>query len=183
MLNGLDPIILFHLFKATPSQLQSLSNIPLASDIVSAIGLPPIPIYLSERLTGLYIDSEDKNIDIETTTSTLADASAPEVNQRGINSTIRIDLIANKDSIGVTLLSAMSDLVFQRASSQEYSVTYLNGAITIFGGLIRSFSINQNADTDLYNISIEISKGRSSIGTLLGGQPSVSGVSGIALGA
>lgn len=158
MLNGLDPIILFSFSKATPATIQSLSKIPLASDIVEQVGLPAVPVYLSEKLTGLYIDSEDKNIDIETSTTTLISGEAPQVNQKGINSTVRIDLVASKESIGVTLLSAMADLIFQKVTSKEYSITYLHGAITVFGGLLHSFSINQNADNDLYRISIELSR-------------------------
>lgn len=180
MLNGLDPIILFNFYKSTPTQLQSLAKIPLVADIVDTIGLPPIPVYLSEKLTGLYIDNEDKNIDIQTSTETLSSGETPIVQQKGINSTVRINLIASRDSIGVTLLSAMADLIFQKVTSKEYSITYLHGAITVFGGLLHSFSINQNANDDLYNISIELARGGISTAepTKL---PVISGVPGVSL--
>lgn len=180
MLNGLDPIILFNFYKASPTVLQSLSKIPLAADIVDTIGLPPIPVYLSEKLTGLYIDNEDKNIDIETVTETLTSGGAPVVHQKGLNSTVRIDLVASRNSLGVTLLSAMADLIFQKVTSKEYSITYLHGAITVFGGLLHSFSINQNTNNDLYNITIELS--RSGIQTQSPIKvPVVPGISGISL--
>lgn len=156
MLNGLDPIIIFQFSKLTPAQSASLAKIPIVSSIVSSIGLPPIPIYLSETLTGLFIDTEEKNVDIETQTDTLTDGSAPQVQQKGVNSTIKVTLKANKDSIGLTLLSAMVDIIFSKVTSKEYSIIYLHGPITVFNGLLHSFSVSQNADTDIEDITFEI---------------------------
>lgn len=158
MLNGIDPIIIFQFEKLTPSAQEEVSKIPILSKVVSKIGLPPIPIYLSEKLTGLYIDSEDKSIEIETTTESLSSGDDPVVNQKAISSTVRINMKATKDSIGLTLLSAVADLILPKVTSQEYSITYLHGAVTVFGGLLNSFSIQQNTENDLYNVTLEISK-------------------------
>lgn len=158
MLGGIDPILIFDFSKLSATDEESLSKIPIISSIVSKIGLPPIPIYLSEKLTGLYIDSEDKNIDIETTTETLPDGSTPLINQKAINSTIRINLVAHRDSIGLTLLSAVCDLILPKVTSREYSITYLHGAVTVFAGLLHSFSINQNTQNELMNVTLEIVK-------------------------
>ncbi len=160
MLNGIDPIIIFQFSKKVP---ETVSNprvgAPFVSDKEIFIPLPPIPIYLSEELTGLFIDTESKSIDSETTVETKTDGSSPDVTQKGINSVTKIELVASKDSIGLTLLAAMSDLLFDKLTSKEYAVTYLHGAVTIFNGLIHSFSINQSANDDKYMISIEISRG------------------------
>jgi hypothetical protein len=158
MLNGIDPIIIFNLKKLPPSVASTVSKIPVVSSIVEAIDLPLIPIYLSERLTGIYIDTEDKNVDIETNIETLTDGSAPNVNQRGIGNTVKIKMQANRDSIGVSLFSALSDLVFPKVTSKEYSITYLHGAVTVFGGLLHSFALTQNANNDLYDITLELIK-------------------------
>ncbi len=158
MLNGIDPIILFEFAKLTEVQKQKVSKIPIVSSIVNTIGLPPIPIYLSEKLTGLYIDTEDRNIDIDTTVDTLPNGADPLVNQKAINSVVRVTMIASKNSIGLTLLSALCDLIVPKVSSKEYSITYLHGAVTVFRGLLHSFSINQNSNNDLFNITIDISK-------------------------
>lgn len=158
MLNGIDPIIIFEFSKLTPSQEASVAKIPIVSSIVSAIGLPPIPIYLSEKLTGLYIDSEDRNIDIQTTVETLTDGSSPQTNQKAINSTTSINMIANKNSIGLTLLSALCDLVVPKVSSKEYTITYLHGSVTIFRGLLHSFSVSQSSENDLLQIKLELTK-------------------------
>lgn len=163
MLNGIDPIIIFNFSKLTPDLQASVADIPIISSIVNKIGLPPIPVYLSEKLTGLYIDSEDKNIEIVTSTDTLTNGEEPVTNQKGLSSTVTINMVASRDSIGMTLIAALADLVFHKVTSKEYSITYLHGAITVFGGLLHSFGITQNADNDLYNIKLELS--RSSVKT------------------
>jgi hypothetical protein len=82
MLNGTDPIILIQFYEAPPEVKSALSKIPILSAYQDRIGLPPIPIYLSENLTGLYIVSEDKNVDIQTKTETLSDGKTPFVSQQ-----------------------------------------------------------------------------------------------------
>jgi len=137
---------------------ESESGIPLLAEIKAAIPLPAIPIYLSEKLTGLIIDSEDKNIAIQTKTETLVNGDEPQTNQKALGSNIRINIVADRDSIGVTLLSALADLILPKVTSKEYSITYLHGAITVFGGLLETFSIAQNSDNTLCNITIEIAR-------------------------
>ena len=156
MLNGIDPILIFNFSKLTKQAKAQVAKIPIIADTVSKIDLPHIPIYLSEKLTGVYIDTEDKNIDIDTSIETLTISDDPKLNQRGINNTVKINMLASKDSIGLTLLAAMSDLVFPKVTSKEYSITYLHGAVTVFAGLLHAFSINQDSGTTLYRISLEL---------------------------
>lgn len=158
MLNGIDPVFIFNFSKLVPDLKTALGDIPLVSKLSSNIPLPPIPIYLSEKITGIYIDSEDKNVDVETSTETLPSGGVPIINQKGINSTVKINMIANKNSIGMTLLSAMIDLIYEKVTSKEYSIYYFHGPITVFGGLLHSFSTNQNASNDLYNITLELTR-------------------------
>lgn len=158
MLNGVDPIILFNFKKLSPSLQSSITKIPVVSSIVEAIDLPVVPIYLSERLTGIYIDSESKSVDIDTTADTLSDGSDPELNQKGLQSSVKIEMVAARDSLGVALFSAMSDLIFPKVTSKEYSITYLHGAVTVFAGLLNSFSITQQSNNTLYSISMELIK-------------------------
>jgi hypothetical protein len=156
MLGGLAPIILFNFSQRTPSLNDQPGSIPIISDIVDSFPLPPIPVYLDENLTGLMIDSETKNVDIETKVDTLKNGDDPVVNQKGINSTVSIQMQARRGNIGVALLSALIDRIFEKVTSKEYSISYLNGPVTVFGGLLHSFSIDQNADNDLLNIKMEI---------------------------
>lgn len=159
MLNGIEPIIIFQFSKAFPSVSEELAKIPLVSEIPTLVESPPIPIYLSENLTGLFIDTEAKNIDAETNTGTKTDGSTPDVNQKGISSVVSIDINANKNSLGLQLLTAMADLVFEKLTSKEYHITYLHGPTTVFRGVLQSFSVNQNANDDLLRIKIELNKG------------------------
>lgn len=158
MLNGIDPIIIFNFSKLLPDLKDAVSGSPILSKVVDKIGLPPIPIYLSEKLTGIYIDSEDKSIEIETSTETTTDGKTPVANQRGILSTVRINMVANSDSLGMTLLSALADLIFQKVTSKEYSIYYFHGGVTVFGGLLHSFNITQGSTNTLYNITMELSR-------------------------
>lgn len=158
MLNGIDPIIIFNLKKLSPSIQASIAKIPIVADTVASIDLPLIPIYLSEKLTGICITAESKSIEIDTDLETLATGENPVINQRGIQNNVKIEMIASSNSIGVSLFSALSDLIFPKVTSKEYSITYLHGAITVFGGLLHSFNIQQNTQNDLYEISIELIK-------------------------
>lgn len=158
MLNGIDPIIIFQFSKLTPSAQEAVSKIPIVSSIVNKIGLPPIPIYLSEQTTGLYIDTEDKNIEIETVTDSLTDGAAPKTTQKALHSSVTINMQAKKGSIGLILLSAVCDLIIPKVTSQEYSISYLHEEVTIFGGLLHSLKVQAKAGTDLMDISIEIIK-------------------------
>ncbi len=159
MLNGIDPILIFQFSKLSSSVGATIARIPLISDIPTVIDQPPIPVYLSEALTGIYIDSEDKNVDIETTAETQADGTAALIDQKGVSSIVSVNMVASRNSLGLALISSMIDLIFDKVTSKEYSITYMHGAVTVFRGLLHSFSINQNSSNELYTIKIEISKG------------------------
>lgn len=156
MLGGLDPIILFSFKRLPVAARADLSKIPIVADIEEMISLPPIPIYLSEKLTGLYIDSETKNVEIETSTETTKDSSTPDTNQKAISSTVSINFNANKNSAGLILLSALIDTIFPKVTAKEYGITYLNGPTIIFNGLLHSFNVSPRADTDLMEIQLQL---------------------------
>lgn len=159
MLGGIDPIIIFQFSKLAPSLSETVSKIPVISQIATVIEQPPIPIYLSEELTGIFIDAESKNVDIETETQTLSDGSTPDVNQRGIATGISINLVAKKDSLGLALLVALIDQAFDKVTSKEYAITYVHGPITVFRGVLHNFSADQDASSELMRIKIELSRG------------------------
>ena len=160
MLNGLSPVLIFNIFKRTETTQAILDSIPFLAKEDEKVPLQPIPIYLDEGLTGLYVDTETKSLDIITENETLVSGAPPQVKQKGLQSIVSVNLLASKNSIGITLLSAMADFVFEKVTSQEYSITYLHGPITIFNGLLHGFSIDQNSNDDLYRINIEFSRSR-----------------------
>jgi hypothetical protein len=159
MLGGVDPIFIFLFYKSPADVTQS--KIPFANDLgLNRLALPPVPIYINENQTGLFIVSETKNTDIQTSMETLKEGGA-DVQQKGIGEVTTIKLQANKNSLGLTLLSAMSSKIVDKLTSKEYAVTYLHGAVTIFNGLLHNFVIDQNANSDKIDITIEISRGAS----------------------
>ncbi len=161
MLNGIDPIIIFALYKKTvPGVAASVTKIPLTNIDLGKIPYAIIPIYLSESITGIFIDNESKNIDIDTDAQSLTVGGDPLINQKALGSITTVNLIGKQGSVGLTILLSLSELILGKVTSQEYDVTYMHDAVTVFGGLIHSFSYEQGTDNDLYKIKIEISRGR-----------------------
>ena len=160
MLNGIDPIIIFNFSKLTPEAEAKLRTTPLTgtSTEQAKIPLTPIPVYLSEKITGLFIDSEEKFIDISTATETDTSGKTPSHYQKGVNSSVRINIQASSNSLGLVLLSALADIAFEKVTSKEYSISYLHKGIVVFNALLQSFTINQNANDDRFNITIELKK-------------------------
>lgn len=158
MLNGIDPILLFHFSVVPKSIADKASKVPILATIIEKVGLPPIPIYLSESVTGLFIESEESSIEIETSTETLTSGLDPLISQKALASTVTINMIGSSNSIGLTLLSALADLVFPKVTSLEYSITYLHKGVTVFNGLLHSFRVSQGSNDDLYRITLSLSK-------------------------
>ncbi len=159
MLGGLDPVLIFQFSKLAPTVGTVLARIPLVSQIPTLVPMPPIPVYLSEQLFNIVIVSEGKSVDIETDTETLTSGATPDVNQKGIQSSIEISIEGKKDSVVLILLSSLIDLVYEKASSKEYQISYMHGAITVFGGVLHSYSVETIEGTDKLGIKFSISKG------------------------
>jgi hypothetical protein len=162
MLNGLSPILIFQFSKKLVDLSavgDVIAKIPLIAEIPSVVDEPPIPVYLSETITGVFIESEDKSVDVVTDFETKTDGSPVNVNQKGASSVVSINLLARKDSLGVALLSALIDLAFDKVTSNEYSVSYLSGPTTVFRGKITQWVANQNADNELLSMKLEITRG------------------------
>ncbi len=161
MLGGVSPILIFTFPPVLGIDLgKILGGIPFIGDSLLDIGIP-IPIYLNENLTGIYIESESKSMDIDTdiTPKLRSDGKSFDlINQSGITNLVTINMIANRDSVILSVLLALSDIVFSKLVAGKYKLSYINGATLIFGGLLHSFSVNQNSDNTLMNISMQIQK-------------------------
>lgn len=156
MLGGIAPILLFTFFKKIPEIKDLQASQPIVADNDNSIQLPPIPLYLDENLTGILIDTENKSIDAETIVDTTTDGSTPKTTQKAVNSTVQITMTAKKDSAAMIILSAMMDIIYEKLTSKEYQVTYLHGAVTVFGGLLHSFNITQDSNTEICTISLTL---------------------------
>lgn len=156
MLGGIDPIMIFQFSEMSESLKKKLEKTPFIGKELASMKLLPIPIYLSEQLTGLYVQDESKQIAFSTTQNTRTDGDGVDTYQKGLFNNIKISLVATRESIGLTLLFALSDQVFEKATSGEYAISYLNGAVTVFNGLLEEISITQEASTTKYNIELRL---------------------------
>jgi len=158
MLNGVAPIIIVHLYNKTfLNAAASASNFPIIADVANLIGIP-IPIYLDEKLTGIYVESQTRAIDIETKAQPRYDGKPPIVDQNGVNSLVTVNLFARNDSILLTALLALCDMIFQKLVSKEYAISYLNKSTVVLGGLLHGFQTTEGSDDDLTRIILQISK-------------------------
>lgn len=160
MLGGLDPVIIFQFSSLVGTQFGDLiKKIPIANKSKSFLDQPPIPIYLNSNLTGLYINNEDKSVDISTDVETLQTGDEPLVSQKGISSNVTISFQGKKTSVGLIALSALIDLAFNKVTSDEYAITYLSGATTIFRARLQSYNVTQSPDNDLLFITVVLTVG------------------------
>lgn len=161
MLGNLDPIIIIQIDKLLPAVEQTLAKIPIAAVRRAKTLFSVIPIYLDEKLTGLQIDSETKNIDVTTDMVSTTDGEPVTAVQKALGSITTINLKARQGSVGLTILLALMELLLDKVTSQEYEITYMHGPVLVYGGLIHSFSYEVGtSNDDLCRIKLELSKGR-----------------------
>ena len=162
MLGGIAPILIFTFPPMLGIDLTSLiSGIPLIGDSLSGIGVP-IPLYLDERLTGLYVESETKAIDIDTDVTPTYRKTTNDItnyiSQSGINNIITINMLASRDNLFLSALIALNDMIFERVVKTKYRVSYINKTTLIFGGLLHSFSTAASSEDTLLKITMQIQK-------------------------
>jgi hypothetical protein len=165
MLGGLAPILIFT-FPVVPKSptFNAIDGIPLIGNFLAENVGVPIPIYLDERLTGVYVESETKAIDIQTTVEAKTEAGTPDVSQRGLDNLVTINMIALKTSVTLSALLALCDMAFQKVVAQEYKVSYLNGSTTVFNGLLHGFQTQVDSDNELVRITLQLSKSNQNLG-------------------
>ena len=184
MLGGVAPILIFSFPPAFGIDLgKILGGIPLIGSSLADIGIP-IPIYLDENLTGIYIESESKSLDIDTDIvpvyrSDNTKTATNFINQSGINNLVTVNMLANKDSLILSVLLALNDLVFSKLVSGKYKLSYINGTTLIFGGLLHSFSVNASSNDTLLRIQMQIQKNNQNKPTVVNQYLSISPTTGL----
>ena len=111
----------------------------------------PVPIYLSDELTGLCVDSESDSQKKD-------EAGMPiKVQQRGETQQAKIALKANKNAIGLNillpLLKSILSLVFAK---KEYRIAYFNQNVLIFNARLNSYSMDPGSNDTLVKIEITL---------------------------
>ncbi len=98
----------------------------------------PMPIYLSERLTGLYVDTAHKSTSISTDYVVTFDKDENGkknkgtlvVQQKGESQTLTVNIIGRKDSIGLNLLLPVFQTLYDKVLAvKDYRIAYINGNI------------------------------------------------------
>ena len=160
-LNGLDPLLIVTL--KNKGIIDFFGPLSLIGGVISDIGFP-IPIYLSERVTGIYVDTATRAIDVQTTVDpvttkdpTTGEVEAPEVSQTAIDSQVTVNLIANDDSILLTALLALMGMILDRLVSGEYSISYINGPTVVFGALLHRFATSVSRNDNIIRIELTLS--------------------------
>ena len=156
MLNGIAPIFIFHFKKKVTVAANKETPGPVTE---SYVDLPPIPVYLDARLTGVSVDSISKNLDIKTTVIKKATGEEGGEDQAGLGSTVTLNMISRQDSVGATIILALLDAAFDKLESAEYSVTLLYGSVTLFFAKIDGVAVTENSNTNQRNITIRLTKG------------------------
>lgn len=160
MLNGIAPIIIFHIGSLPPSSktFKAISGIPLIGEtIADNIGIP-IPIYLNEKITGIQLINQSTQVDMNEDVTTKENEKTPDVKQRAINSIVTINMQSSKNNVVASMLIALNDLIFTKLSARTYSVSYLSGSTLVLNGLVHGFSATEQRDNDLVDIVFQISK-------------------------
>lgn len=162
IISSVAPIIIFNFPFDTDSGnpvFNALSGLPLIGQggALASVGVP-IPIYLDEQLTGLYVQSENKNIDISTEQNDAANSTKPTITQKSISNTVSVNLVGKKDSIFVTALLALIDIAYPMLFKAKYRVSYLNGQTVVLGGLIQGITAQSQNDNELVDIAFTIHK-------------------------
>ncbi len=165
MLEGLDPLLVIVLKNKGILDFFGPSSLTpgLADAVLDTIGLP-IPIYLSERLTGIYVDSETRSIDVTTKIDPITtknpitfEVEAPAVAQTAVDCQLTVNLLCRRGTVLLTALLALMDQIVNRLVSAEYSIIYLNGPTALFGGLLHRFGTSVTKDNDLIKIELVLS--------------------------
>ena len=124
----------------------------------------PVPIYLSEELTGLCVDSESDSLTISSDYIPVLDSQKKDeagmpikVQQRGETQQAKIALKANKNAIGLNillpLLKSILSLIFAK---KEYRIAYLNQNVLIFNARLNSYSMDPGSNDTLVKIEITL---------------------------
>lgn len=174
MINGGDPIIIFHIYnKPKRTVFGPLNEFDQRlDDLKSLIGIP-IAIPLNERLTGIYIENESRNIQVVTNIDPTTDkdeltgvTKSPEVYQTGAESSVSISMKALEGSIMLTVFLAVAEQLISKLVSGEYGITYFNRSTVIFNGLLSGLSTSVDSGTDLMKIDFSLSTAKKKLPTL-----------------
>lgn len=125
----------------------------------------PIPFYLSEKLTGVYVDTERNALSIATDTIGTKDKAKGDasnlgdlqVQQKGETQSVDITMVARRDNMGLNILLPLLKTIYDGIMAQkEYKIAYFNQNILIFNAKLSNFATDQHRTDNLMTISITL---------------------------
>ena len=153
-LGGLAPIIIFTFYKPIPKALAGL--LPAS---ITRIPLLPIPVYLDEKITGVQLDDYDRTITVDV----MRDGNSAF--ERASGDVVHLKFHAKKDSIVLTVLTALIDRIMKtfddnvaESENRNYSLTIFYDNIFILDASLEEFSTRLKDGTDLRELSLTFSK-------------------------
>lgn len=136
--------------------------IPKAATAAAHKGTPFIPIYLSEKITGLYVDTERETLSISTDRIVEVDKqnktrSGLKVLQKGETQTVEISLVGRRDSVGLNLLLPLLKTIYDKVlSDQDYRLAYFHQNVLIFDARLAGFNKSQSRTDNLVTLEITL---------------------------
>lgn len=142
-----------------PATKHFLGGIPNVQKFITWAGGTPIPIYLSEALTGILVDQESRSLNInQDREQSSSIAGGEKQTQRGVSNSIVINLQAKKNSSLLSIFMAFADVIFSKAVENKARFSYFHGSTVINNGWLTAVSISQTADSELLDVSLTIEK-------------------------
>lgn len=160
MLGGIDPILVFTFasINANATANSAISAVPLIGDaILENLGVP-IPLYLSEKLTGISVDTESIDITVDSNVQLNKVNNEAIVDQKGLNSILTVNMISTKSSLVLAALVAFTDVIFSRLVSKSAKISYIHGSTIVLNALLHSFTMRQREGSDLVDVVLQLEK-------------------------
>lgn len=143
-----DPVLLFY-------PLNKLENGDLQAG-------NPVPVYLSEEITGLCVDSETDSLNISTDFIPVlneqgTEAGTVKVQQRGETQSVSITLIGNKNSIGLNIILPMLKSIFSKVfAGLDYKIAYFHQNVLIFNARLASYQMTPGSNDTKVSLTLNL---------------------------
>ena len=137
---------------------------PTAENAAAGKSTPFIPVYLSEKLTGLYVDTERRRLAISTDNVVAVktdkitqkkEYGKLEVQQKGETQAVEVSLLGNRDSIGLNLLLPLLQTIYDKVIAvEDYRIAYFHKNVLIFNARLSTLDIHESSENTLVGIDI-----------------------------
>ncbi len=156
MLNGIAPVFLIYFPKTEATWVKNKDGSFSVKKVTT--WKAAIPIYLDEELTGVYVDQNNEQLEISTENIVgSGEKKSLTITQKGDKQTVTVELLANKNSIGLNiLLPLLKTLYDYTLKDKDYKIAYFNNNILIFDAKLGRYQKTEGRTNDLVAITIDL---------------------------